>query len=231
MTPALLLLGQSRLNGYALALMAGWAALALGTGQVTDIGRGIALAVPAALIGLSSIGSPLFSRGLREAGLAFLLGGASLAHVAWSVSIDAREVAEALPSLAIGALLSLIALSALYFRRDGAVQVILPAGVAAVLATVIALAIPHMGDWPSRLAGALVYAAMWSVIGWAAFRAGWTALFGIAVAALAVRLFIIYFEIFASLAMTGAGLIGAGALLIALVLLWKRLVIRPRGAL
>src|SRR3546814_18502124 len=96
-------MARSRLNGYALALMAGWAALALGTGDVGALGRGIALAVPAALLGLSAIGRDAFATGLREAGPAFLLGGASLAHIAWSVSLDAAEVAEAwLPLAKIG---------------------------------------------------------------------------------------------------------------------------------
>lgn len=227
--PVLVLMARSRLNGYALALMAGWAALALGTGDVGALGRGIALAVPAALLGLSAIGREAFATGLREAGLAFLLGGASLAHIAWSVSLDAAEVAEAWLPLAIGAALSLIVLGFLHYRRDPAAAIILPSAVAAIVAVVIALGIPHGGDWPSRLAGAIVYALMWGVIGWVAFRAGWTKLFGVAVAALALRLFIIYFEIFASLAMTGAGLIGAGLLLIALVLLWRRLVVRLKA--
>src|SRR3546814_9954645 len=77
-----------------LALMAGWAALALGTGDVGALGRGIALAVPAALLGLSAIGRDAFATGLREAGLAFLLGGASLAHIAWSVSRSEEDTSE-----------------------------------------------------------------------------------------------------------------------------------------
>src|SRR3546814_2620611 len=89
--PVLVLMARPRLNGYALALMAGWAALALGTGDVGALGRGIALAVPAALLGLSAIGRDAFATGLREAGLAFLLGGASLAHIAWSVSLADRK--------------------------------------------------------------------------------------------------------------------------------------------
>src|SRR3546814_19498038 len=52
--PVLVLMARSRLNGYALALMAGWAALALGTGEVGALGRGNRLAVPAALFGPSA---------------------------------------------------------------------------------------------------------------------------------------------------------------------------------
>src|SRR3546814_8551680 len=117
----------------------------------------------------------------------------------------------------------------LHYRLDPAAAIILPSAVAAIVAVVLALGIPHGGDWPSRLAGAIVYALMWGVIGWIAFRAGWTKLFGVAFAALALRMFIIYFELFASLAMTGAGLFGAGLLLIALVLLWRRLVVRLKA--
>src|SRR3546814_8057472 len=142
-------MARSRLNGYALALMAGWAALALGTGDVGALGRGIALAVPAALLGLSAIGRDAFATGLREAGLAFLLGGASLAPIAWSVSLDAAEVAEAWFPLAIGAALSLLVLGFLHYRRDPAAASILPAAVAAIVAVVLALAIPHAGAWAS----------------------------------------------------------------------------------
>lgn len=223
MTPAFVLMGRSRLNGYGYALMAGWAALTLGTDVTSPVGRGIALAMPAALIGLSACGQSLFVKGLREAGLFLMLSGASFAHIAWSVRIDAQDVAEMLPALAIGAVVSATFLGLLRWRRDPAAAVLLPVCVAAIAAVIMALGIPHAGEWTSRLFGALVYAAMWGVVGWVAFRAGWTQLFGVAVAALALRLFIIYFEIFASLAMTGAGLIGAGLLLIALVLLWRKL--------
>ena len=233
MAPILLLAAASRLNAYAFALMAGWAALALGTGKTTPVGQGIALSVPAALIGLSAIGGETraaFARGLREAGLALLLGGASLVHIVWSVDFTVREAAEARLPLAIGTLFSAGALAYVRWRRDPAAGVLLPAGAVGIVAVLLALGMPHQGDWVSRLAGALIYAGMWGVVGWAAFRAGWTALFNIAVAALALRLFIVYFEIFASLAMTGAGLIGAGLLLIGLVLAWRRLMIRVRGA-
>src|SRR3546814_16338144 len=119
-------MARSRLNGYALALMAGWAALALGTGDVGALGRGIALAVPAALLGLSAIGRDAFATGLREAGLAFLLGGASLAHIACSVRLDAAEVAEACLPLAIGAALSPLLLGFLPYRPSPAPPPTLP---------------------------------------------------------------------------------------------------------
>ncbi len=230
MSPAFMLLARSRLNAYAFALVAGWAALALGTGDVSRLARGIALAVPAMIIGLSALREGIFARGLREAGLAQLLGGASFAHVAWSVSLDTHEIAEVRMPLAIGAVLSAAALSILHLRRDEAAAVVLPTCGAAIVAVVLALGFSHHGEWPSRMMGALIYAAMWGVTGWAAFRAGWTALFGVAVAALALRLFIVYFEVFASLALTGVGLIGAGMLLIALVLLWRRLLVKLRPA-
>lgn len=227
--PALLLIGRSRLNGYALALMAGWTALAVGTGDASDLGRGVALSVPVILIALSHAASSDFGRGLREAGLTFLLAGASLAHIAWSVSIDAGEAAAARPSLAIGAALSFMALALLRLTRDPVARVVVPIGCAAIVAVVLALWIPHDGEWPSRLLGAIIYAGLWGVIGWVAFRSGWTGLFGVAVAALAARLFIVYFEIFASLAMTGAGLIGAGLLLIVLVAIWRRVIVKVKG--
>src|SRR3546814_5345216 len=87
----------------------------------------------------------------------------------WSSDVCSSDLAW-LP-LAIGAALSLIVLGFLHYRRDPAAAIILPSAVAAIVAVVLALGIPHGGDWPSRLAGAIVYALMWGVIGWVAFRA------------------------------------------------------------
>lgn len=50
---------------------------------------------------------------------------------------------------------------------------------------------------------------MWGVAARAAGEDGWRLLFGTAVAAIAIRLFIIYFELFGSLASTGLGLVAA----------------------
>src|SRR3546814_11815358 len=95
----------------------------------------------------------------------------------WSSDVCSSDLAW-LP-LAIGAALSLIVLGFLHYRRDPAAAIILPSAVAAIVAVVLALGIPHGGDWPSRLAGAIVYALMWGVIGWVAFRAGWPERFGV----------------------------------------------------
>ena len=63
---------------------------------------------------------------------------------------------------------------------------------------------------------------MWGLVAHAASESGWRALFGVAIAAIAIRIFIVYFELFGTLATTGAGLIAGGLLLIALALGWRR---------
>src|SRR3546814_13489912 len=64
--PVLVLMARSRLNGYALALMAGWAALALGTPYVGSLGWGFQLAVPSARLGLFGHGPDTFSHALNS---------------------------------------------------------------------------------------------------------------------------------------------------------------------
>lgn len=233
MGPAMMLLAMSRLNALGYSAMAGWAALALGTDGYGHIGQGIALAVPAGLLALSAIRDDAriaYARGLREAGLAFMLGGASIAHLAWSVDLGMSEIAPWRLPLCIGVVLSALALGCLWKLGDPKRAIIVPCGIAAMCATVLALGFVHDGDWASRLMGAFFFAAMWGVVAWAAFKHGWSGLFGVAVAALALRLFIVYFEIFASLAMTGVGLIGAGLLLIVLVLGSRKLFERVQKA-
>ena len=96
------------------------------------------------------------------------------------------------------------------------------------LAAALALAIPHPDIWLSRLIGVILFAGMWGAIARAASAAGWSALFAVAIAAIAIRIFIVYIELFGSLAATGGGLIAGGALLVVLALAWRRIVAREK---
>lgn len=113
-------------------------------------------------------------------------------------------------------------------RRDAAVPPALrgPLLLGPALAVLLANCAPHPDVWWARLIGVFIYFAMWAWIARAAALAGWNRLFGLAVAALAVRLFIIYIELFGTLASTGGGLVAGGLLLLALAWGWQRVTAR-----
>jgi len=193
--------------------------------------HGAWMAGPAVLVALaySGLGAHrAFAEGLADAGLAGVLVGASLAHFAWAQPVTGAEATD----WAIRLVLPAVAASgAAYFAvRAGAIAPGLAAALALapLLSIAAALSVPHGEGWGPRLVGFLIYCAMWGWIGRAAAVADVRGLFAIAVAAVAVRLFIVYVELFGSLAATGLGLAGGGVLLIGLGLAWVRLTGRPR---
>ncbi len=236
MSPLLLLAGQTRVTGYGWALLALAGPLALATDHADGKGvwlwvHGAAMAMPAVLMLISFLPrtAPAFATAVRETAIVALLAAASIAHFGWASAITASEAADmairfVLPLLAAGA-------AVLVSRRQSAGNAaIWPALLLGpTLAAALALAVPHPDIWVSRLIGVLLFAAFWGWIALAAARAGWNALFAVAIAAIGIRIFIIYIELFGSLAATGGGLIAGGALLVALAYAWHR-VIRHRKA-
>jgi uncharacterized membrane protein len=236
--PALLVGGQTRLTGLAFAAMAliGPAVMAIDTveaGGAWRLAQGLAMAVPALLIGLSIAlpAGPGFRLALREAGIVSILAGASLAHFAWASNITAVQAADNIVRLVPAALASL-AVIALGWKRQAEIPraLLLPLLAGPPLAFALALAFPHPDTMASRLAGIAVFMGLWAAIARAAAGAGWTSLFGVAIAAIGLRIFIIYIELFGSLAQTGGGLIVGGALLVGLSWLWHRIVTRRKVA-
>ncbi len=71
---------------------------------------------------------------------------------------------------------------------------------------------PH---WPVVVAG--IFMAYWALIGWSGLRLGYRGLLNLAIVVIALRLVVVYVEVFGNLLSTGVGLIASGALLIALV--------------
>ena len=71
---------------------------------------------------------------------------------------------------------------------------------------------PH---WP--VVGAGIFMAYWALIGWIGLRLGYRGLLNTAIVIIALRLVIVYIEVFGDLLSTGVGLIASGVLLIALV--------------
>ncbi len=236
--PALLLGGQTRLTGLALAAMAllGPAVMAADTvedGGPWRLAQGAAMAVPALLIALSSLAGarPGFRVALRDAGIVAILAGASLAHFAWASNIQPDQALDNAVRLVPAAVASVLAI-AIGWRRPGSLPraLLLPLLAGPPIAFALALAIPHPDTIASRLFGIAVFMALWAAIARAAAAEGWTSLFGVAIAAIGLRIFIVYIELFGSLAATGGGLIAGGGLLVGLSWLWHRIVTARKAA-
>ena len=233
MTPAMLLVGQTRLTGHAWALLAIAGPLALAIENADGKGiwlwaHGAAMATPAVLVILSFLPriAAAFATAVRETAIIVLLAAASIAHFGWASEVTPAEAGEMAVRFVLP-VLAAVAATLLSRRRAPAYMALWPPLlVAPVLAAALALAVPHPDVWVSRFVGVLLFAAVWGWIAREAARAGWNALFAVAVAAIAIRIFVIYIELFGSLAATGGGLIAGGALLIALALVWRRLVSR-----
>jgi uncharacterized membrane protein len=71
--------------------------------------------------------------------------------------------------------------------------------------------------------GAIIFILYWMLIGWTALVFNYRGLMNLAIVVIALRLVIVYCEVFGSLLQTGVGLIISGALLIALVIGTKKL--------
>lgn len=230
MTPAILLAGQTRLAGH------GWAAMLLATTSTLawdhqgESGwwlavHGFWMASPVLLLLLSALPwfhRHEFGRALADTGLITLLAGASFAHFAWAVDIRLADAVEWLARMVVPALCVawLVAAGRRWKLVPG--SLLLPLTIGPLVAVGLALCIPHGDGWPWRLAGFLIYVLMWGWIALGASRAGHALLFAVAVAAVALRLFIVYLELFGSLASTGLGLVIGGVLLIGLAAGWHR---------
>ena len=227
MAPALLLVGDTRLTGYVLAGLSLWLLgdLLFDREERDYLIQGISIAGPVALVGISLVPrlGRRFADGLREVGIVATLAGASIAHFAWAESVSRTDAGEMALRLIVPAL---VVIAAVAFGRMSTRMpraLLLPLLVGPLVAVSLAAAIPHGNGWPPRLVGALVFAAMWAWIAWSASASGWRLLFGVAIAAIAIRIFIVYFELFGTLATTGLGLVAGGALLIGLAYGWRRL--------
>jgi uncharacterized membrane protein len=231
--PALLAGGRTRLTGIALAVMAllGPAVMAVDTvdqGGPWRLAQGAAMAVPALLFLLATAlpgDRPGFRIALRDAGLVTLLGGASIAHFAWASHITPVQALDNAVRLGPAALACLAALLVARIRPELLPRPLhLPLFLGAPLAFGLALAIPHPDGTASRLIGVAIFIALWAAVARGAAASGLNSLFAIAIAAIALRIFIIYLELFGSLAATGGGLVVGGLLLVALSWAWHRIV-------
>lgn len=236
-TPAIVIAGATRLTAYGWAGMLAVLAIAfaadsgLSSHALAIAADNLPAALPPALILLSLLlGTGAFATGVREAGLALLLGGASLAHFAWPIEVSPSEAASMAVRLPLAVIVAAIAVAFAGRLGRGAGLVVRISLVAAAIATLLAAAIPHGDTLGARLFGAFAFFAMWGAVAKAAHDGGWRVLFGIAIGMIAVRLFIVYVELFGGLAYTGIGLIVGGVLLIALTLIWAKIMRRQKAA-
>lgn len=233
--PMLLVAGRTRLAGTLLAAMAliGPAAAAIDTidrGGLWRLAQGSAIAVPILLMVLGAAGTGLAAgvrRALLESGIVLALAAASIAHFAWASPITRAQALDNAVRFLIPALVAGLAVA--HLRRGGGSlprPLVRPLLVAPLVAAALALAIPHPDSTASRILGFLLFLLFWGAVARGAAESGWHSLFAIAVAAAAIRLFIVYIELFGSLAATGGGLIAGGLLMVGLALGWRRLVAR-----
>ncbi len=228
--PVLLLIGRTRLTAYALGGMAlwfagAWASSFDGETVLELVAQGAAMGAPWLLVALGGLAAmrPRFASGLTETGLIVLLTAVSLAHVVWADPVNVPDAGDMRVRLLMTAALVGMSIWLARTKRTLPRALVLPLLGAPFAALVLAIGFEH-GDGPlPRLVGAFIFAAMWGWIAWEASRTGWRALFGLAIGALAVRLFIVYIELFGSQAYTGFGLIITGALVIGLALGGRRL--------
>ncbi|MEM7702716.1 MAG: DUF2157 domain-containing protein [Pseudomonadota bacterium] len=155
---------------------------------------------------------PDFWRRLEQLALTYAVFGASSAAAAASVDVFSNEETSVIGPVGLSVLAGigvvaggLVALvrPTLSGRMAGAI--IAGAGVTMLLARSVS---------GVELAAALLFMLLWIGIGAAALKVGWRGVFQLAVAAIAVRLIILSFELASDLLLSGFGLILSGFLIL-----------------
>lgn len=154
-----------------------------------------------------------FWQRLEQMACAYAIGGASLIAVASGFDSFAQQAdaGATLTALAIYALIGAGTAALVFFGRRGDAGpsqgiVLLACGLIAPLAYLVS---------GSQLAAALLFMALWATIAASGLRGGGRGDFQAAVGLIAVRLIVLSFELAGDLLTTGAGLIAAGVLVLA----------------
>ncbi|MFN9580941.1 MAG: DUF2157 domain-containing protein [Novosphingobium sp.] len=178
-------------------------------------------AVPTALpLAFAPIGAVLryregrtwFWQRLEDLGFAYGLGGASLLAIIAGFERFSRggDSAQMLQVILIWALAGLVAAALTWRARPD------PSGQAA--ATVLAGAAGILLlTWPlsgNQVIAALLFMALWALVGWMALKGQWRGVFQLAVAVLSLRLIVLSVELEDDLLTSGFGLIAAGLLIL-----------------
>lgn len=178
-------------------------------------------AVPTALpLAFAPIGAVLryregrtwFWQRLEELGFAYGLGGASLLAIIAGFERFSRggDSAQMLQVILIWALAGLAA-AALTWRARPDPSGQAAAAVLAGAAGILLLTWPLSGN---QVMAALLFMALWALVGWMALKGQWRGVFQLAVAVLALRLIVLSFELEDDLLTSGFGLIAAGLLIL-----------------
>ncbi|MEZ4450225.1 MAG: DUF2157 domain-containing protein [Nannocystaceae bacterium] len=167
---------------------------------------------------------PAFAAALAAIGWAEVVLLASVSTLAYYASPTYRE---ALGAGLVYGMAIVGGLTALLAARAGALVDETPAAAAPLrLYLVAAVFLGYLPIFAQLrglgLLGALIFLGEWALVAWYAHRSHQLPLLNLATAVIALRLLIIYFEVFGSLLDTGIGLVSGGLLTIGLAWLWAR---------
>lgn len=169
---------------------------------------------------LAPLGAAMLTRSARTAfwsrieqlGFAYALGGASLVAILAGVErlSTGGDAAKLLLTFVIWGLAGLASAAFIGMtRRDRSGQA--AAGMLAAASVTTLLAWPLSGH---AIIGALLFMALWVAVAACALRGSWRGVFQFAVAAIALRLIVLSFELEENLLSSGAGLIVSGLLIL-----------------
>ncbi len=152
-------------------------------------------------------------------GILILLG--SLGSAGWYQTVDENSTLTWGATIGLGLTVLAVGVTRKMVPSIGrkALQVINIGIIASSLSWFLPLSIPHES---LKLLGALSFISFWALIGWAAIQLQFKRLFNAATTLIAVRIFIIYLEVFGSLLTTGLGLIFSGVLILGFTWLWYK---------
>jgi hypothetical protein len=161
---------------------------------------------------------PVWPSVLAAGGYALVALAVSVAQLAWIDAFDFKlqeQTAQLFPAFFAGLAASgaLLAMRFAKFLEASSLFASFFAPVS-VLVGFAPLLVQHP-PWP--IAGAGLFMAYWALIGWTGLQSGYRGLLNAAILIIALRLVVVYVELFGNLLSTGIGLIASGALLIALV--------------
>jgi uncharacterized membrane protein len=161
---------------------------------------------------------PVWPSVLAAAGYALVALAVSVAQLSWIDEFDFKlqeQSAHLFPAFLAGLAASGALLALRYARYlEGGSLVASLFLLVSVLVGFAPLLVQHP-QWP--VAGAGLFMAYWAYIGWTGLQSGYRGLLNAAIVIIALRLVVVYVELFGNLLSTGIGLIASGALLIALV--------------
>ena len=186
---------------------------------------GIAAMLPLALMADGSLSlikrhRPVLADVCVKTGLALSALATSLSLIAWHITDHLSPViflAPWIPATVLGLSLAGLAAHAVvykFYKNDFAMR----QGAFFAFVGLCALIFPFFSHgYGGPVAGAVLFISYWIFTGWIAQSLGRMRIVSFAIAMIAIRIFVIYVEIFGSLMDTGIGLIGGGVTMLALI--------------